>query len=97
MRALKLPFDVKEITPGSFAYLTKRKLANKEGAEKGEIFLWKKKDDVESQYIMKCPFCEAEQQGSILLERRPYRVKCSGCDRTITLPKLQDEAKKGNK
>ncbi len=94
---MKLPFDLKDITPGSFAYLAKRKLANKEGEEKGELFLWKKKDEEESQYMLKCPFCGAEEQGSVLLVKRPYRVKCSHCDRSITLPKLQDEAKKGNK
>ncbi|MFQ5815684.1 MAG: hypothetical protein ACE5G7_04230 [Candidatus Hydrothermarchaeaceae archaeon] len=94
---MKLPFDLKDITPGSFAYLTKRKLTNKEGEEKGEIFLWKRRDEEESQYVLKCPYCEAEQEGYILLAKRPYRVRCSNCDRSITLPKLKDEVKKGGK
>jgi hypothetical protein len=94
---LKLPFDLKEIKPGSFAYLTKRKLVNEEGVESGEIFLWKRKNEEESQYIMRCPFCQVEQEGSILLVRRPYRVRCSSCERSITLPRLKDEVKKGRK
>ncbi len=94
---MKLPFDLKDIKPGSFAYMTKRKLTNKEGEEKGEVFLWKKKDEEESQYLLKCPYCEAEQDGSILLVKRPYRLRCSHCDRSITLPKLKDEGKKGKK
>ncbi len=91
---MKLPFDLKDIKPGQFAYLTKRKLQNKEGEETGEIFVWKEKEKEESQYIMKCPYCGVEQEGSVLLVKRPYRVRCSSCDRSITLPKLQKEAKK---
>ncbi len=93
---MKLPFDLKDIKPGSFAYLTKRKLINKEGEESGEIILWKKKEEEESQYVMKCPFCGVEQDGSVLLVKRPYRLRCSSCDRSITLPKIQKqkEAKK---
>jgi len=94
---LKLPFDLKDIKPGSFAYLTKRKLKNKEGVETGEIFLWKKKDEEESQYVLQCPFCQNEHEGSIFLVKRPYRVRCSKCDRSITLPKIKDEGKKGKK
>jgi ribosomal protein S27E len=91
---MELPFDLKDIKPGTFSYLTKRKLKNKEGKETGEIFLWRRVDEEESNYVMKCPFCAQEQQGSILLNRRPYRVKCSACGRTINLPKLVDKAKK---
>ena len=91
---MKLPFDLKDVKPGSFSYLTKRKLKNKEERESGEIFLWKWKGEAESHYILKCPFCEAQQEGSIVLVRRPYRVKCSKCERSITLPKLADQAKK---
>ncbi len=91
---MKLPFELKDIKPGQFAYLTKRKLVNKEKEETGEIILWKDKGLEESQYVMRCPYCSVEQDGSILLTRRPYRVRCSSCDRSITLPKLQKEAKK---
>lgn len=91
---MKLPFDLKDIKPGQFAYLTKRKLVNKEEEETGEIFVWKEKEKEESQYVMKCPFCGVEQEGSVLLVKRPYRLRCSSCERSITLPKLQKEAKK---
>lgn len=91
---MKLPFDLKDIKPGSFAYLTKRKLTNKEGEESGEIILWKKKDEEESQYVMKCPFCGVEQDGSVLLVKRPYRLRCSSCNKSIILPKIKKEAKK---
>jgi|Deesub1362A_J573_1020465.scaffolds.fasta_scaffold00109_12 ribosomal protein S27E len=85
---MELPFNLKDIKPGTFSYLTRRKLENKEGEETGEIFLWKKIDEEESSYIMRCPFCEEEQQGRVLLKKRPYRVKCSSCGRTVNLPKL---------
>jgi len=91
---MKLPFDLKDIKPGSFAYLTKRKLKNKEGEESGEIILWKKKEEEESQYVMKCPFCGVERDGSVLLVKRPYRLRCSSCNRSIVLPKIKKEAKK---
>ncbi len=91
---MKLPFDLKDIKPGSFSYFTKRKLQNRTGEETGEIFLWKKKDEEESSYMLKCPFCSEEQQGKVLLVRRPYRVKCSKCKKSITLPKLVDQAKR---
>ncbi|MEE8167363.1 MAG: hypothetical protein V3T58_00635 [Candidatus Hydrothermarchaeales archaeon] len=94
---MKLPFDLKDVKPGSFAYLTKRKLKNKAGKETGEILLWKKKDQEESQYLLKCPFCEAEGEGSALFVKRPYRVKCSHCGRSISLPKLTAQAKKESK
>lgn len=91
---MKLPFELKDIKPGQFAYLTKRKLVNKEKEETGEMILWKDKGKEESQYVMSCPFCEVEQEGSVLLVKRPYRLRCKSCDRSITLPKLQKEAKK---
>lgn len=131
---LKLPFEIKDVKPGEFLYLTKRKLEDKDGNEKGEILLWKrsgiivcpecgeksytskvakkkkcpeckaklkmdeveyvKKEGEESEYVMKCPYCEKEQGGEILLVKRPYRVKCDKCGRTTTLPKLKDTVKK---
>ena len=91
---MKLPFDLKEIKPGAFAYLTKRKLTNKDGDESGEIILWKRKGEEESEYVLRCPFCMVEQEGRVTLRRRPYRVRCSSCNKSITLPKLQNQAKK---
>ncbi len=85
---MKLPFDPKDIKPGTFSYFTKRKLKNREGEEKGEIILWKKSGEDVCHYIMRCPYCEGEQEGDVVLKRRPYRVKCSLCKKSITLPKL---------
>lgn len=94
---MKLPFNLKDIRHGEFSHLTKRKLKNAEDKETGEIFLWKRKSEEESRYLLKCPLCGEEQEGSILLVKRPYRVKCSKCEKSITLPKLVDLAKKESK
>lgn len=91
---MKLPFDLKDIKPGAFSYLTKRKLSNKAGDESGEIILWKRKEEEESEYVLRCPFCQVEQEGRVTLQRRPYRVRCSSCDKSIVLPKLLSQAKK---
>lgn len=89
---MKLPFELKDIKPGSFSYITKRKLESS-----GEIFLWKERGSEESHYVMRCPFCKKEQSGSVVLIRRPYRVRCSDCGRSIALPKIVDQAKKETK
>lgn len=91
---MKLPFELKDIKPGAFSYLTKRKLRNAEDKETGEIFLWKRKSEEQSHYLLKCPFCGEEQEGSTVLVKRPYRIKCSRCEKSIALPKLADLAKK---
>ncbi|MFH1774306.1 MAG: hypothetical protein ABH874_05035 [Methanobacteriota archaeon] len=85
---MKLPFELRDIKPGEFSYLTRRKI------ETGEIFLWKRKSEEQSHYLLKCPFCGEEQEGSTVLVKRPYRVKCPGCGKSIALPKLADLAKK---
>lgn len=91
---MKLPFDLKDIKPGAFSYLTKRKLTNSAGEEAGEILLWKWKEEEASEYVLRCPYCQVEQEGKVVLERRPYRVRCTSCDRSITLPKLLSQARK---
>ncbi|MFQ6136821.1 MAG: hypothetical protein ACE5PM_06545 [Candidatus Hydrothermarchaeales archaeon] len=90
---LKLPFDLKEIKPGEFSYLTKRRLEDKDGVETGELFIWRKTGDEEYRYIMLCPFCEEEQEGAAIFTRRPYRIRCSNCGKSILIKKLKDEAK----
>ncbi|WP_456474574.1 hypothetical protein [Candidatus Pyrohabitans sp.] len=91
---MKLPFDIRSIKPGEFAYLTKRKLKNREGEEKGEIILWKRRDHEESEFALRCPFCGEENSGAVVLKRRPYRVRCPSCNRSISLPKLANKAKR---
>jgi len=91
---MKLPFDLKEVKPGEFAYLTKRKLKDRQGEEKGEIIVWKRKEREESEFVLKCPHCQEENTGEVVLDRRPYRVRCPSCNRSITLTKLLNQAKK---
>jgi hypothetical protein len=91
---MKLPFDLKDIKPGAFSYLTKRKLKNSAGEEAGEILLWKWKEEEASEYLLRCPYCQVEQEGKAVLVRRPYRIRCTNCDRSIVLPKLLNQAKK---
>jgi hypothetical protein len=87
---IKPPFDLKEIKPGEFAYFTKRKLTNKEGEETGSIFVWKRKDDEIHSFAMQCPYCLKEGKGNVELKRRPYRIRCPKCNRSISLKKLKD-------
>jgi len=94
---MKIPFDLKKIKPGYFAYLTKRKLNDKNGDESGEIILWKPKTTEESEYVLICPFCKVEQEGKVIFKKRPYRLRCKSCGKSITLPKLQNQAKKERK
>jgi hypothetical protein len=91
---MNLPFNLKDIKKGDFSYLTRRKLKNAQDEETGEILLWKWKEKEASEYVLRCPFCQTEQQGEITLVRRPYRLRCSNCNRSITLPKLISQAKK---
>ncbi len=87
---VKLPFDIKDIKPGEFSYLSKRKLNNRKGEETGEIFIWKKKGELEHSFSIKCPHCLSEENGTVVLNRRPYRLRCPNCNRSITLKKLKD-------
>jgi len=87
---LKLPFDPKEIKPGEFTYFTKRPLENNEGEEKGEVIIWRRKEEKEHSYILLCPFCAKEQEGKVVFAKRPYRLKCSSCGKSMTIKRLQD-------
>jgi len=80
------PFDINDIA--DFAYVTKRKLKDKNGEMRGEVFLWRRKGEDEFNYKLKCPYCEVEQESSIILKRRPYRVRCGNCDKSIMIEKL---------
>ncbi len=91
---LKLPFNLKDVKPGEFSYLTKRIMTNKEGEETGELFIWRKTGNEEYNYIMLCPLCGAEQEGVTIFTRRPYRIRCSECNKSILIKKIKDEGKK---
>lgn len=85
------PFSLKDIKPGEFTYISRRKLENKEGETTGEVFLWKRAGDENHSFVMQCPYCLVESEGEVSLKRRPYRVRCAGCNRSITLKRLKDE------
>ncbi|MFQ5800677.1 MAG: hypothetical protein ACE5HH_03015 [Candidatus Hydrothermarchaeales archaeon] len=89
---VKPPFNLKDIKPGEFTYFSRRKLANKEGEEKGEMIIWKRQGDEEHSFVMECPYCLKEGEGKVSLKRRPYRVRCTNCKRSIALKKLKDVA-----
>lgn len=72
---MKKPIEIKDIA--DFSYITSRKLKNENGEEKGTVFLWREKGDEEFNYKLKCPYCEEEQESSVVFNRRPYRLKCS--------------------
>lgn len=95
--ALELPFKLSDIKPGTFAYLTKRKLKNKEKEDTGEIIIWRNKEEEESRYVVKCPFCGDEHEGSSVFTKRPYRIRCVACNKSIMVSKLLNEAKKDRK
>jgi hypothetical protein len=87
---IKPPFDLKKIKPGEFSYFSRRKLKNKEGEETGGIIVWKRGDDEEHSFVMECPFCQKQGEGNVDLMKRPYRIRCPNCNRSITLKKLKD-------
>ncbi len=88
---VKLPFNLKDIKPGEFSYITKRKLENKKGDVAGEIVVWKRPTEEEHSFAMECPECKKESVGKTMLERRPYRVQCPNCNKSIALKRLKNE------
>ena len=87
---IKPPFDLKKIKPGEFKYFSRRLLKNKEGEETGSMIVWKRGGDADHSFIMQCPYCLEEGQGTVDLKKRPYRVRCPSCNRSIALKKLKD-------
>jgi ribosomal protein S27E len=83
---MKPPFEIKEIK--DFAYITSRKLPNEQGEKSGEVFMWRRKGEEEFNYKLKCPYCGEEQESSVVFNKRPYRVKCSNCGKSIMVEKL---------
>ncbi|MCW3134080.1 MAG: hypothetical protein N2V78_07130 [Methanophagales archaeon] len=83
---MKPPFEIKGIK--DFAYITSRKLPNEQGEKSGEVFMWRRKGEEEFNYKLKCPYCGDEQESSVVFKRRPYRVRCSNCGKSILIEKL---------
>jgi hypothetical protein len=84
------PFSLKDIKPGEFSYISRRKLEDKNGEIKGEIFLWKRPDEEDHSFVLECPYCQKEGEGTVSLKRRPYRIRCASCEKSITLKKLKN-------
>lgn len=83
---MKPPLEIKGIK--DFAYITSRKLPNEQGEKSGEVFMWRRKGEEEFNYKLKCPYCGDEQESSVVFKRRPYRVRCSNCGKSILIEKL---------
>ncbi len=83
---MKLPVDIKDIK--DFAYITSRELLNEQGEKSGEVFMWRRKGEEVFNYELKCPYCGEEQESSVIFKKRPYRVRCSNCDKSIMVEKL---------
>ncbi len=80
---LKPPFDPKSIKPGEFEYLTRRKL------EGGEVLVWRRRGEKLSGFVLQCPHCGSTGEGTAELRRRPYRIRCPSCGKSVSLPKFR--------
>lgn len=87
---LSLPFDVKKIKKGDLLYFTRRNLENAEGEETGKVIIWRFKDEANYSYALLCPFCGEKQSGEANFSRRPYRLRCKKCKRSMTIKRLKD-------
>ena len=83
---MKLPEGITDIK--ELAYITSRKLENDQGEKTGTVVMWRKKGDEAFGYRLTCPYCATEQESRVEFKRRPYRVKCSNCGKSIMIEKL---------
>jgi len=83
---MKLPEGITDIK--ELAYITSRKLENEQGEKTGMVVMWRKKGEEEFGYKLTCPYCATEQESRVEFKRRPYRVRCNNCGKSITIEKL---------
>jgi len=83
---MKLPEEIKDLK--NLAYLTRRKLENENGEQTGAVVMWRKKGEEEFNYLLQCPYCGMEQQSHVFFKKRPYRLQCSNCGKSILIEKL---------
>jgi len=83
---MKLPEGITDFN--ELAYITSRELKNETGENTGTVVMWRKKGDDEFGYKLKCPHCATEQESSVVFNKRPYRVRCSNCNKSILIEKL---------
>jgi len=43
----------------------------------------RRKGEEAFNYKLKCPYCKEEQESSIVFNKRPYRLRCSNCGKSI--------------
>ena len=83
---MKLPEGIKDFN--ELAYITSRKLKNDDGSKTGTVVMWRNKGEEEFGYKLTCPYCETEQESRVIFKKRPYRVRCSNCNKSILIEKL---------
>lgn len=83
---MKLPDELKNLN--NLAYITRRKLENENGEQTGAVVMWRTKGEEEFNYTLKCPHCGEEQESCILFKKRPYRLQCNNCEKSILIEKL---------
>jgi len=66
-------------------------LKNADDEQTGGVFMWRRKGDEEFNYKLKCPYCEEEQESSIVFNKRPYRLRCSNCGKSIRIEKISSK------
>ena len=86
---MKPPIEIKDIR--DFAYITSRKLKNARDEQTGEVFMWRRKGEEAFNYKLKCPYCEEEQESRIVFNKRPYRLRCSNCGKSILIGKIHSK------
>ncbi|MDI6885065.1 MAG: hypothetical protein QMD22_01705 [archaeon] len=50
--------------------------------------MWRKKGQEEFNYLLQCPYCGVEQESHVFFKKRPYRLKCNNCEKSILIEKL---------
>ena len=74
-------------------YFTNRPLLNDKGEKTGKLIMFRLKGEDEFNYLLVCPYCGEEQEGSVVFKRRPYRIQCKKCERKILVEKLLKKKK----
>jgi ribosomal protein S27E len=83
---MKLPEGITKFD--ELAYITTLKRENEPGEKTGTVLLYRKKGEEEFLYALTCPYCRTEQKSRVVFKRRPYRIKCSNCGKSIVIEKL---------
>ena len=66
-------------------------MKNADDEQTGEVFIWGRKGDEAFNYKLKCSYCEEEQESSIVFNKRPYRLRCNNCGKSILIGKISSK------